>query len=102
MTKDKIQLEKFRRPLLITAGVLLFYAVAGFFVVPALLQWKLPEMIRQETGRKAAIKEISFNPFAMDFSLQGFELQEKNGQPFATFGEFHADVAVLSSIGLFC
>ncbi len=101
MTKDKIQLEKFRRPLLITAGVLLFYAVSGIFVVPALLQWKLPEMIRQETGRKAAIKEISFNPFAMDFSLQGFELQEKNGQPFATFGEFHADVAVLSSIGHF-
>ena len=101
MTKNKIELERFRRPVLIAAGLLLLYAIAGFFVLPAVLQWKLPEMLQQQTGRKATIADIRFNPFAMDFSLQGFELREKNGKPFVTFGEFYIDVAVLSSIGHF-
>jgi len=28
------------------------YVVTSVYIVPALLKWKLPEIIQQETGRK--------------------------------------------------
>jgi Domain of Unknown Function (DUF748) len=98
MSQEKIKLEKFRKPVLICAGILAFYAILGFFVLPAVLKWKLPEIIQEETGRKTSIADIKFNPFALDLSLQGFEIQEKDGQPFVTFGEFYANISVLSTI----
>jgi uncharacterized protein DUF748 len=98
MSQEKIKLEKFRKPVLICAGILAFYALLGFFVLPAVLEWKLPEIIQEETGRKTSIADIKFNPFALDLSLQGFEIQEKDGQPFVTFGEFYANISVLSTI----
>jgi len=84
--------------LLTIAIVLAVYAVAGFYIVPAVLEAKLPGMIEQQTGRKASVERIQFNPFSLVASLQNVKVQEKNGQPFAAFDHFHFDVNAIESI----
>jgi flagellar motor protein MotB len=84
--------------LLTIAIVLAVYAVAGFYIVPAVLEAKLPDMIEQQTGRKASVERIQFNPFLLVASLQNVKVQEKNGQPFAAFDHFHFDVNAIESI----
>lgn len=82
----------------IVCGVFIVYSLIGFFLIPAVLQWKLPEIIEQETGRKAKIAKIHFNPFLLSVSLEGFELQELQTQPFTAFDNFAIDINVWQSI----
>lgn len=84
--------------LLTIAIVLAVYAVAGFYIVPAVLKAKLPDMIEQQTGRKAAVERIQFNPFSLVASLRNVEVREKNDSPFAAFDHFHFDVNAIESI----
>ncbi len=81
------------------AGSLLgIYAALGFYGLPKLVKSKLPELIQQETGRKAAITTVKFDPFSLQISLQGFKLQEPNDQLFAGFDELQVSINARESI----
>ncbi len=83
---------------MIVGGLLGIYTVLGFFVLPTLIKSKLPTLIQQQTGRKASVATVRFNPFLLQLNLQGFELQEPGGQPFARFDDFFIDINALHSI----
>lgn len=91
-------LSKIKIAALITGGLLGVYAVLGFFVLPTLIKSKLPTLIQQKTGRKTSISTVRFNPFSLRLSLQKFELQERDGQPFAGFDDFFIDINAPHSI----
>ncbi|HEY8094637.1 MAG TPA: DUF748 domain-containing protein, partial [Methylobacter sp.] len=90
--------SKIKTAVLIVGGLLGIYAALGFYVLPALIKSKLPTLIQQQTGRKASISTVRFNPFSLQLSLQGFELQEPGGQLFARFDDFFIDINALHSI----
>ena len=90
--------NKIKKPFIIVGGLLIIYVVSGVFILPALLKSKIPEIIQQETGRKALISKIQVQPFPLSVSLQGFEMQEHNGQPFAVFDVFYIKMGLLQSI----
>ncbi|WAK01522.1 DUF748 domain-containing protein [Methylobacter sp. YRD-M1] len=98
MIKTRKTVSIIAKVLLTIAIALAVYAVVGFYVVPAVLKSKLPDVIEQQTGRKASIEKIRFNPFSLFASLEGIKVQEKNGQPFAAFDHFHFNVNALESI----
>lgn len=97
MTKPRL-LSYLVKPVLIIGGAVLVYAGVGFYAAPALLKAKLPQLIRESIGRDAAVADIQFNPFKLQFSLQGFELKESNSQPFVSFDKFYVDLDVVESI----
>ncbi|MDD5410681.1 MAG: DUF748 domain-containing protein, partial [Methylobacter sp.] len=82
----------------IVGGLLGIYAVAGFYILPALLKSRLPEVIQQQTGRKTSISRIQFDPFSLSASLHGFEIQEQSGQPFVMFDNLYINIGGLKSI----
>lgn len=86
------------KPALILGGIVLVYAGVGFYAAPALLTAKLPQLIKEFTGRDVAITDIELNPFTLQFSLQGFEIKENNGQPFVSFDRFYLDLDLIQSI----
>ncbi len=90
--------SKVKTAALIAGGLLGAYAALGVFVLPTLIKSKLPTLIQQQTGRKASVATVRFNPFSLQLSLQGFELQESNGQPFVRFDELLVNIDALSSI----
>ena len=94
----ELLIEKFRKPVLIFAGLVLVYALAGFVLLPKFMQSKLPEFIESETGRKASIEHIEFNPFSLELSLQGFVMQEQDLQTFVSFNELFTNLQVWSSL----
>ena len=83
-------LSKIKKPFVVVGSLLIVYVVTGVYILPALLKSKIPEIIHQETGRKALISKIQVQPFPLAVSLQGFEIQEHNGQPFAAFAGLRA------------
>ncbi len=82
----------------IVVGLLGIYAALGFYLVPTLVKSKLPTFIQQQTGRKASVATVRFDPFSLRLSLQGFELQDPNGQLFTGFEVFFIDIDTLQSI----
>jgi outer membrane protein OmpA-like peptidoglycan-associated protein len=91
-------LIKIFKGLAIVGGVLLFYALAGFYALPYLVKSRGPEMIKELTGREASIAKVELNPFLFRFAIQGLVLQEKNGQPFVSFERFAADIELWRSL----
>ncbi len=92
---------RFHKPLkifFIVSSLVVVYSLIGFFLLPALLQWKLPEIIQQETGRKTLIEKVRFNPFLLTASLKGFQLQELKAQPFVAFENLDIDINSWQSI----
>ncbi|MGZ8165367.1 MAG: DUF748 domain-containing protein [Methylobacter sp.] len=82
----------------IITSLLVIYAVVGFYILPTVLEWKMPEIMQKETGRKTTISNIQVNPFSLFASLQGFEIQEVNGKPFVAFDTFYIKMNAIQSI----
>jgi Domain of Unknown Function (DUF748) len=89
---------RFLKPLIITVSLVAAYAVLGFYIVPAVLKSKIPDIIQEETGRQASVANIEFNPFALIANIQGFKILEKNGKPFVGFDNFNIDINGFQSI----
>ncbi len=90
-------IKKIRKPVLIVVGLISFYALLGFVILPSYMQTKLPKLITSETGRKSTIESIEFNPFSLELSLINFSMQEVDSQEFVKFDEFYINVQVWES-----
>ncbi|MCK9396421.1 MAG: DUF748 domain-containing protein [Methylobacter sp.] len=90
--------SKIKIAVFIAAGLLGIYTVLGFYGLPLLAKSKLPAFIQQETGRKASVATVRFDPFSLRLSLQGFELKEPDGRLFAGFDGFFIGINALQSI----
>lgn len=85
---------------ILASSFLILYSVVGAFILPPLLKTKLPDIIQQQTGRKAVISNVQFQPFDLSLRLQDFQIQESNGQPFVAFDDFYIKIGLSQSIKL--
>jgi flagellar motor protein MotB len=90
--------SKIKIAVLIIGSLLGIYAALGFYLLPMLAKSKLPALIQQQTGRKASIAAVKLNPFLLQLTLKGFEMQESNGQAFVRFEDFFVDIEAWRSI----
>lgn len=90
---------KIKTTVLIAGCLLGVYAMLGYYVLPTLLKSKLPELIRQQTGRKASLATVRFDPFSFRLSLRGFELQDPDARRFVGFDDFFIELNARQSIG---
>ncbi len=88
---------KYKKPLLIIAGLISFYAILGFFVVPWAIKAKLPDIIQEQTGKIGSLAEARFNPFTLALSLKGFEMKEPNDEKIIGLGELFINYGVINS-----
>lgn len=91
-------LARVLKVLAVIGSILIIYGLTGFYLLPAVLKAKLPEMIAQSTGRKSSVEKIEFDPFLLRFNMEGFSLQEANGEPFFRFDQFYADLSAFRSL----
>jgi hypothetical protein len=90
--------SRIKKPFAVAGSLLIIYVVTSAYIVPSVLKSKIPEIIQQETGRNAVIKNVQVQPFPLAVSLQGFEVQEHNGQPFAAFDVFYIKLGLFQSL----
>ena len=90
--------SKIKTPVIILGGLVAIYVVSSAFILPVYLTSKIPKIIQQETGRKALIAQIQVQPFPLSVRLQGFQIQEHDGHPFAAFDVFYVKLGLFQSI----
>ena len=85
------------RKLLIGAGVLAaLYALAGFWLVPALARRGLHEYLEVKHARHYQVGDVRFNPFTLRLDVDRFAVQDADGQPLLSFGHLAADLQIVS------
>jgi len=86
-----------KRKLLILCLVLVvIYALAGFFALPAALKPRLISGIEQSTGRSVHIGTVRTNPFTFSLTLDDFILLDRDSTPFVSFKELYVRYRVTS------
>jgi uncharacterized protein involved in outer membrane biogenesis len=68
-----------RRALAIFAGLLVFWAIAGFLILPRLLRPVVERKLSESLHRPVELRALSINPFALSATLEGLEVKEKGG-----------------------
>lgn len=90
--------EKIKTFVLCIAGVLLIYSIVGFLIIPAVLKNQIHKIANQEFSRNALAKDIKFNPFSMELTISGFEINNLDNSHFTYLDNLYINVAVLKSI----
>lgn len=78
--------------------IVAIYGLSGFYLLPWLLRGKLPDLVKEQTGQTAEIREVRFNPFALELALVGFKLSTPEGANLFGFENFAIDINAFSSL----
>jgi hypothetical protein len=71
---------------LVAAGVLVAYTLAGFWLVPLLIKNQLPQWGQTELARQLTIGAVRFNPYTLRLQAQDVRLSEADGAPLFAIG----------------
>ena len=77
-------------------GLVVLYALAGFFLVPKLARDAINDFVTQQLGKQVAIDRLEFNPFLLAARVTGFRLAEPDGRPLIAFDSLFVNVQVAS------
>lgn len=83
--------------LCVAAGVILLYALAGFFLVPHLAWTQAQDYVRNTLHRQLELGEVTFNPFTFEAVIRDLRLNEADGSPILGFDRLQVN-AELSSL----
>ncbi|WP_246014677.1 DUF748 domain-containing protein [Geomonas oryzae] len=85
-----------KKYILITSAVLAFLLLFIVAILPTIVRIKAVEALEESTGRKARIESVSFNPFTLTATVEGFAIAEKEGHPFVAFRRLQASLSPAS------
>ena len=78
------------------AALLVIYALAGFFLLPAVVKPKLVSALEQSTGRKVHLATLRTNPFTFSATLGDFSLLDRDSSMLVSFKELYVRYRVTS------
>ncbi len=84
--------RKFWLLLLKIGGTLyIVYLLAGFFVVPKVIDHVLENRVSEQLDRSINLEEASFNPFTLSLELIGLKVEDDDGQAFVEVGRLFSN-----------
>jgi Domain of Unknown Function (DUF748) len=74
------------------AALLAAYTVAGFWLVPLVIENQVPKFGQTELARQATIREVRFNPYTLRLEAQDLRLAEADGSPLFAIGKLAVEL----------
>ncbi|MEN8139614.1 MAG: DUF748 domain-containing protein [Thermodesulfobacteriota bacterium] len=88
-----------RRAIMASLFLLLFYTILGFWLVPKLIQQRLRQDLNFHLQRPAEVGQVSLNPFSLRLTISQVKVMEADGQgEWLSFSELWADMALFPSL----
>ena len=88
-----------RKLILWAFGLLVFYTVAGFLILPPIVRSVAVKQISQQLDREASIQSVKINPFALSVSVHGLLIKDKDGEPFVSWDDVYVNFQLSSFFG---
>jgi hypothetical protein len=83
--------QRKRRAVFWVAGVLAFYTLFGFFILPLIARSVLTSQLSKQLGREVSIARVKSNPFELSASVHGLLIKDRDGGPFVSWDEVYAN-----------
>ncbi len=80
-------------------GLLAFYTISGFLILPPIVRHFAVKEISQQLDREVSIEKIKINPFALSTTVDGLLIKDKDGQPFVSWDEVYVNFQLSSFFG---
>ena len=82
-----------RRRWLIALGVLVvLYTAFGFLVLPVILKRQLEKRATDALHRQVTIQRVRTNPYALSVTIDGLQIQERDGGPFLSWDRLYLNM----------
>ena len=89
-----------RRKLLFWAvGLLLFYAILGFLILPPIIRVVAVKQLSKQLDREVSIQKVKLNPFVLSCTVRGLLIKDKDGEPFVSWDEVYVNFQLSSFFG---
>ena len=82
-----------KNPFAWLAFFILLHAFIGFVIVPLVIKTQILDLIKNQYKREAKIESVSFNPYTISLSIEGFTLYDKDKSVFLSWDELYIDVS---------
>ena len=79
-------------------AIFVVYTLAGFIVLPLVLEAMAPQKLTDLLHRKVSINDIDFNPYTLRLTVKGLMIREKNDDPFISGDQIAVNVQLFSSL----
>ena len=80
-------------------GCLLAYTLVGFFLVPWIVRLVATSRLTKELDRPVSIRSVRMNPYVLSCAVRGLLIQDKDGEPFVSWGEVYVNFQLSSFFG---
>jgi hypothetical protein len=80
-------------------GLLFFYAILGFFILPPIVRAIAVKQLSRQLDREVSIEKIKINPFVLSTTVRGLLIKDKDGQPFISWDEVYVNFQLSSLLG---
>lgn len=80
-------------------GLVLFYTVFGFFILPPIVRSVATNQISKQLDREVSIQKVKINPFVLSASIHGLLIKDKDGEPFISWDEVYVNFQLESFFG---
>ena len=78
--------------------IILLYTVGGFVLLPMLVRSVAVRQLTVGLGRNVTIRKVQLNPYTLSVTVQGFQIDEPNGEALLSWDVFYADFELWSSL----
>ena len=82
-----------------SVGLLLFYTIFGFLILPWIVKFVAVKQISKLLDRETSIRQVRINPYVLSGTIRGLLVKDKDGQPFLSFDEAFANFQLASFFG---
>jgi len=86
-----------RKPYFWVLGGLVVLSIAGYLVLPSILQSILQKQLSEKLHRQATIRDLKINPFELSVQINGLFVKDRDGSRiFASFEELYLNFQAMS------
>ena len=90
---------RWRKGLLWAFGAIVVYTVVGFLVLPPIVKTIAVKQLSLLLNRKVIIQSVVINPYVLSGAIRGLAIQDKDGEPLASWNEAYANFELVSFFG---
>src|SRR5256885_3349 len=88
-----------RRLVLWTVGLVLFYTLAGFVILPLVVKHVAITQLSKQLDREVTIRAVRVNPYVLSGTLGGWRVKARDGEPLLSLEEAYAIFQLSSFFG---
>ena len=88
-----------RKLVLWMVGLVLFYTLFGFVILPFVVKRVAIKQLSTQLDREVTIRSVRMNPYVLSGTIRGLLVKDKDGEPFLSLEEAYANFQLSSFFG---